>query len=74
MVVAYVAAMDASRRALHIEQTAGGRATYLLLARKLDLVRWRPDGELEFLGRADTRVSMPKPARSLRRDYITRLG
>ncbi len=28
---------------------------------------------LEFLGRADTRVSMPKPARSLRRDYpVTR--
>src|SRR6266481_1499663 len=45
--------MDASRRVLHIEQTTGGRATYLLLARKLDLVRWRPDGELEFLGQAD---------------------
>ena len=74
MIVAHAAAMDASRRVLHIEQTAGGRATYLLLARKLDLVRWRPDGELEFLGQADTQVSMPKPARSLRRDYITRLG
>ena len=27
--------MDASRRALHVEQTAGGRAAYLSLARKL---------------------------------------
>ncbi len=67
MIVAHAAAMDASRRVLHIEQTAGGRATYLLLAPKLDLVRWRPDGELEFLGQADTQVSMPKAARSLRR-------
>jgi len=35
MIVAHVAAMDASRRALHVEQTAGGRAAYLGLARKL---------------------------------------
>src|SRR5712692_2596859 len=35
MIVAHVAAMDASRRALHVDQTAGGRTTYLGLARKL---------------------------------------
>jgi hypothetical protein len=35
MILAHVAAMDASRRALHVEQTAGGRAAYLSLARKL---------------------------------------
>jgi len=35
MIVAHVAAMDASRRALHVEQTAGGRAAYLGLMRKL---------------------------------------
>src|SRR6266446_4129983 len=35
MIVAHVAVMDASRRALHVEQTAGGRAAYLGLARKL---------------------------------------
>jgi hypothetical protein len=35
MVIAHVAAMDASRRGLHMEQTAAGRAAYLTLARKL---------------------------------------
>ena len=35
MIVAHVAAMDASRRALHVEQTPGGRQAYLSLARKL---------------------------------------
>ena len=35
MLVAHVASMDATRRALHVEQTAGGRAAYLSLARKL---------------------------------------
>jgi hypothetical protein len=35
MVVAHVAAMDASRRAFHTEQTAAGRAVYLNLARRL---------------------------------------
>jgi hypothetical protein len=35
MIIAHVAAMDASRRALHVEQTAGGRAAYLSLARKV---------------------------------------
>lgn len=35
LVVAHTAAMDASRRGLHVEQTAAGRATYLGLARKL---------------------------------------
>jgi len=35
MIVAHVAAMDASRRALHVEQTTGGRQVYLSLARKL---------------------------------------
>jgi hypothetical protein len=35
MIVAHVAAMDASRRALHVEQSAGGRQAYLSLARKL---------------------------------------
>jgi hypothetical protein len=35
MIVAQVAAMDASRRALHAEQTPGGRQAYLSLARKL---------------------------------------
>jgi hypothetical protein len=35
LIVAHVAAMDASRRALHIDQTAAGRAAYLSLARKL---------------------------------------
>ena len=35
MVVSHVAAMDASRRALHVEQTPGGRQAYLGLARKL---------------------------------------
>jgi hypothetical protein len=35
MVVAHVASMDTARRALHVEQTAGGRAAYLGLARKL---------------------------------------
>ena len=35
MIVAHVAAMDASRRALHVEQSAGGRAAYLSLSRKL---------------------------------------
>ncbi len=35
MITAHVAAMDAAPRALHVEQTAAGRATYLGLARKL---------------------------------------
>jgi hypothetical protein len=35
MIVAHVAAMDAGRRALHVEQTAAGRAAYLSLSRKL---------------------------------------
>jgi hypothetical protein len=35
MLVAHVAAMEASRRALHVEQTPGGRQAYLGLARKL---------------------------------------
>lgn len=35
MIVAHVSAMDASRRALHVEQTPGGRQTYLNFARKL---------------------------------------
>ena len=35
MIIAHVAAMDASRRALHVEQTAAGRAVYLNLARRL---------------------------------------
>ncbi len=35
MVAAHVAAMDVTRRALHTEQTAGGRAVYLNLARRL---------------------------------------
>jgi hypothetical protein len=35
MVVAHVAAMDASRRALHVEQTAAGRVAYLGLTRTL---------------------------------------
>ncbi len=35
MIVAHISAMDTSRRALHAEQTAGGRAAYLSLARKL---------------------------------------
>jgi hypothetical protein len=34
-VVAHIAGMDAARRALHVEQTAGGRAAYLSLTRKL---------------------------------------
>ena len=35
MIVAHVAVMDATRRALHLEQTPGGRQAYLSLARKL---------------------------------------
>lgn len=35
MIVAHVAAMDASRRALHAEQTPAGRQAYLSLTRKL---------------------------------------
>ena len=35
MIVAHLAVMDASRRALHVEQTPGGRQAYLSLARKL---------------------------------------
>jgi hypothetical protein len=35
MIVGHFAAMDTARRALHAEQTAGGRATYLSLSRKL---------------------------------------
>src|SRR6266849_551785 len=35
MVAAHVAAMDVTRRALHTEQTAGGRAVYLNLAPRL---------------------------------------
>jgi hypothetical protein len=35
MIVTHIAALDASRRALHVEQTAGGRQAYLSLARKL---------------------------------------
>src|SRR6266576_4665660 len=35
MITAHVAAMDASRRALHVEQSASGRAAYLSLAAKL---------------------------------------
>ncbi len=35
MIVAHISAMDTSRRALHAEQTTGGRAAYLSLARKL---------------------------------------
>jgi len=39
MIVVHVAAMDASRRALHVEQTAAGRTAYLTLARKLMFCR-----------------------------------
>jgi hypothetical protein len=39
MIVAHVAAMDASRRALHGEQTPGGRQAYLSLTRKGRSVR-----------------------------------
>ncbi len=35
MIIAHVAAMAASQRAFHVEQTAGGRAVYLGLTRKL---------------------------------------
>jgi hypothetical protein len=35
MIVAHVATMDGARRAFHVEQTAGGRAVYLNLARRL---------------------------------------
>jgi hypothetical protein len=35
MIITHTAVMDASRRALHVEQTVGGRAAYLSLARKL---------------------------------------
>ncbi len=35
MITAHLAVMDASRRALHVEQTPGGRQAYLSLARKL---------------------------------------
>jgi hypothetical protein len=35
MIVAHIAAMDASRRALHAEQTPAGRQAYLSLTRKL---------------------------------------
>ncbi len=35
MIVAHVASMDASRRAVHVEQTPGGRQAYVGLARKL---------------------------------------
>ena len=35
MVVTHIAAMDVSRRAMHVEQTAVGRAVYLNLARRL---------------------------------------
>src|SRR5262249_42216100 len=35
MIAAHVAIMDATRRALHVEQSPVGRATYLGLARKL---------------------------------------
>jgi hypothetical protein len=35
MIVTHIAAMDASRRALHVEQTPGGRQVYSNLARKL---------------------------------------
>jgi hypothetical protein len=35
MIVTHVAALDASRRALHVEQTPGGRQVYSNLARKL---------------------------------------
>ena len=35
LVVAHVASMDASRRALHVDQTAAGRQAYLSLTRKL---------------------------------------
>ena len=35
MIIAHLAVMDTSRRALHVEQTPGGRQAYLSLARKL---------------------------------------
>jgi hypothetical protein len=35
MIVAHVAAMDASRRALHAEQTPGGRQAYMSISRRL---------------------------------------
>ena len=35
MIVTHIAALDASRRSLHVEQTAEGRTAYLSLARKL---------------------------------------
>jgi hypothetical protein len=35
MITSHTAAMDVSRRALHVEQTTAGRAAYLGLARKL---------------------------------------
>ena len=35
MIAVHVATMDATRRALHIQQTAAGRSAYLALARKL---------------------------------------
>jgi hypothetical protein len=35
MIVAHFAVMDTARRALHAEQTAGGRQAYLSLSRKM---------------------------------------
>jgi hypothetical protein len=35
MIITHVAALDASRRALHVEQSSAGRTAYLSLARKL---------------------------------------
>ena len=35
MLVAHLASMDASHRAIHVEQTPGGRQAYMSLTRKL---------------------------------------
>jgi hypothetical protein len=57
MIVAHVAAMDASRRALHVEQTAGGRAAYLTLARKLMVLF---AGQMDALNRHRGKATVQK--------------
>jgi hypothetical protein len=57
MIIAHLAAMDVSRRALHVEQTPGGRHAYLSLARKLMTLF---TGQMDTLNRHRGKLTVQK--------------